>query len=48
VALLAMDYNHPRWRRIMELEGLQAWLPGSKDGYESLAQALGVDTAAVA
>jgi hypothetical protein len=38
-----MDYNHPRWRRLMELEGLQAWLPGSKDGYASLAEALGLE-----
>jgi ABC-type phosphate/phosphonate transport system substrate-binding protein len=42
-ALLAMDFNDQRWRRFMELEGLQAWLPGSKEGYASLADALGLD-----
>lgn len=42
-ALLAMDYNNRRLRRFMELEGLQAWLPGDKEGYGSLADALGLD-----
>ena len=40
-ALLRMDYNDPRWRRLMELEGLTAWVPGRKDGYASLSAALG-------
>jgi hypothetical protein len=35
-----MDYNDPRWRRLMDLEGLTAWLPGQKDGYEDLTRAL--------
>ncbi|MGD9893083.1 MAG: phosphate/phosphite/phosphonate ABC transporter substrate-binding protein [Dehalococcoidia bacterium] len=39
-ALLQMAYNDPRWRRLMDLEGLTAWLPGEKDGYETLTQAL--------
>ena len=39
-ALLKMDYNDLRWRRLMDLEGLTAWLPGQKDGYETLTQAL--------
>lgn len=39
-ALLKMDYNHPRWRRLMDMEGLTAWLPGQKLGYEALAEAL--------
>ena len=39
-ALLKMDYNDPRWRRTMELEGVTAWVPGRKEGYESLAAAL--------
>jgi ABC-type phosphate/phosphonate transport system substrate-binding protein len=39
-ALLRMDYNDPRWRRIMELEGLTAWMPGQKTGYEALTEAL--------
>jgi phosphonate transport system substrate-binding protein len=40
-ALLRMEYHDPRWRRLMDLEGLTAWLPGQKDGYEDLARALG-------
>ena len=39
-ALLKMEYNDPRWRRLMELEGLTAWLPGQKGGYETLTRAL--------
>jgi ABC-type phosphate/phosphonate transport system substrate-binding protein len=39
-ALLAMDAGDPRWRRLMELEGLTSWLPGQKAGYEVLTQAL--------
>jgi phosphonate transport system substrate-binding protein len=32
-ALLRMDYRDPRWRRLMDLEGLVAWLPGRTEGY---------------
>ena len=39
-ALLAMEYNHTKWHQIMELEGLTAWLPGRKEGYEALTLAL--------
>jgi hypothetical protein len=39
-ALLAMSYNDPKWRRLMDLEGLTAWVPGRKAGYEELAAAL--------
>ena len=39
-ALFAMEYNHPKWHRIMELEGLTAWVPGRKEGYETLTKAL--------
>lgn len=39
-ALLAMDYNDPRWRRLMDLEGLTEWLPGRKSGYEVLTAAM--------
>jgi ABC-type phosphate/phosphonate transport system substrate-binding protein len=39
-ALLAMDGSDPRWRRLMELEGLTAWLPGRKEGYEVVTRAL--------
>lgn len=35
-ALLRMDRSDPRWRRLMELEGLTCWLPGDKHGYEML------------
>lgn len=39
-ALLRMDYNHPKWRRLMDLEGLTAWESGRKDGYAALTEAL--------
>jgi phosphonate transport system substrate-binding protein len=39
-ALLAMSYNDPRWRRLMDQEGLTEWLPGRKTGYEQLAESL--------
>jgi ABC-type phosphate/phosphonate transport system substrate-binding protein len=39
-ALLAMNYNDQKWRRLMDLEGLTAWVPGRKAGYEELAEAL--------
>jgi ABC-type phosphate/phosphonate transport system substrate-binding protein len=39
-ALLTMNYNHPRWRRLMDLEGLTAWMPGQKIGYETLTEVL--------
>jgi phosphonate transport system substrate-binding protein len=41
-ALLGMEYNDARWRRLMDLEGLTAWLPGQKSGYEALTEALAV------
>lgn len=40
-ALLGMDYNDPRWRRLMELEGLTSWVAGRNEGYQSLREALG-------
>src|SRR5579884_831770 len=39
-ALLRMDYNDPRWRRLMDLEGLHSWLPGRNDGYELVQAAM--------
>jgi phosphonate transport system substrate-binding protein len=39
-ALLAMEGSDPRWRRLMELEGLTRWVPGRKEGYEPVALAL--------
>ncbi len=40
-ALLAMDYDNPRWRRVMDTEGLKLWLPGQKDGYKPVTAAMG-------
>ena len=39
-ALFAMDWNDPRHRRILELEGLKQWLPPREEGYESLRASL--------
>ncbi|MFY9586116.1 MAG: phosphate/phosphite/phosphonate ABC transporter substrate-binding protein [Actinomycetota bacterium] len=39
-ALLAMSGSDPRWRRLMELEGLTAWIPGRKEGYEPVTRAV--------
>jgi len=35
-AIQAMDYNDPRWKRVMNLEGLNRWMPGSTAGYDEL------------
>jgi phosphonate transport system substrate-binding protein len=32
----AMGYNHPRWKPVMNLEGLTRWMPGSTAGYDEL------------
>jgi len=39
-ALLAMSWQHPRHRLILELEGLKQWLPPRENGYDSLRAAL--------
>jgi phosphonate transport system substrate-binding protein len=39
-ALLAMQYSDPRWRRLMELEGLTSWVPGRKEGYALVTAAM--------
>jgi ABC-type phosphate/phosphonate transport system substrate-binding protein len=39
-ALLAMSYDDPRWRRLMDLEGLRAWIPGDRSGYDLVFAAL--------
>jgi ABC-type phosphate/phosphonate transport system substrate-binding protein len=39
-ALLQMDYNNERWRRVMDLEGVRRWVRGRKDGYRLLFQAI--------
>lgn len=38
--LMLMDWNDPRHRPIMEMEGLTAWAPPRLDGYESLFRAV--------
>jgi ABC-type phosphate/phosphonate transport system substrate-binding protein len=35
-AIQAMDYNDPRWKQVMNLEGLTRWMPGSTAGYDEL------------
>jgi ABC-type phosphate/phosphonate transport system substrate-binding protein len=35
-AIEAMDYNAPKWKQIMNLEGLTRWMPGSTEGYDEL------------
>lgn len=39
-ALLRMEYSNPRWRRLMDLEGLTAWKPGDKSGYSAVVTAV--------
>jgi phosphonate transport system substrate-binding protein len=39
-ALFAMQWNNPRHRRLLELEGLKQWMPPREEGYESLRAAL--------
>jgi ABC-type phosphate/phosphonate transport system substrate-binding protein len=39
-ALFAMDWNDPRHRQILELEGLKQWMPPREEGYETLRDAL--------
>jgi ABC-type phosphate/phosphonate transport system substrate-binding protein len=39
-ALLAMDYGDPRWRHLMDLEGLVAWVPGRTEGYALVREAM--------
>jgi ABC-type phosphate/phosphonate transport system substrate-binding protein len=42
-ALLRMDYNDPRWRELMDLEGLKRWLrvtPAIMEGYRGLFSAV--------
>ncbi|MBO0684163.1 MAG: PhnD/SsuA/transferrin family substrate-binding protein [Candidatus Dormibacteraeota bacterium] len=38
--LLGMDYNDPRLRHAMDLEGVKRWLPGEKAGYAALTAAM--------
>ncbi len=39
-ALLAMSFEDPEMRPAMELEGVRRWLPGDREGYESLRAAM--------
>jgi ABC-type phosphate/phosphonate transport system substrate-binding protein len=39
-ALLAMSYDDPALRGVMDLEGVKRWLPGDKSGYADLAEAM--------
>lgn len=34
--LLAMDYENPSHRPILEMEGLRRWVPGERKGYDSV------------
>lgn len=38
-AILAMDYQQPEQKRIMDLEGLTRWVPGRTEGYRELEEA---------
>jgi phosphonate transport system substrate-binding protein len=38
--LLAMDWNNPEHRPILEMEGLHQWVPPELDGYASLMEAV--------
>ena len=38
-ALLAMNYENPDHRAILDAEGLKRWLPPQVDGYDALRQA---------
>lgn len=40
-ALLAMSYDDPTVRSVMDLEGVKRWLPGDKTGYADLSEAMG-------
>ena len=39
-ALFAMEWDNPKHRRILEMEGLRQWMPPREEGYESLRSAL--------
>jgi len=39
-ALLAMSYDDPALRAVMDLEGVKRWLPGDKSGYADLVVAM--------
>lgn len=39
-ALFRMDYENPKHREMMDMEGLRKWLPGRTSGYAHLSQAV--------
>ena len=39
-ALFGMKWETPGHRRLLELEGLKAWMPPREEGYDSLRAAL--------
>ena len=38
--LFSMSYDKPAHREMMDLEGLEAWLPGRTTGFGPLAEAV--------
>jgi len=38
--LMSMDYENPKHREMMDLEGLRRWLPGRTTGYAALEAAV--------
>jgi phosphonate transport system substrate-binding protein len=40
-AIQVMDYDDPKWKQIMKLEGLTRWMPGSTEGYDELEREAG-------
>ena len=38
-ALFAMEFDNPRHRPVLEMEGLKRWVPPVTDGYRSLREA---------
>ena len=39
-ALLQMDYNNPKHRPLLDMEGLKRWLPAQTEGYRTLFEAV--------
>jgi len=39
-AILAMDYQQPEQKRIMDLEGLTRWVPGRTERYQALVRSV--------
>lgn len=46
-ALFGMQWDNPRHRRLLELEGLREWKAPREEGYRSLEQALASDVVAI-